>query len=63
LIVETYNLTTKKWVKKEIDADDINHISQNKITQYELSKAIEVMVDIHVAKNFGKNAKISFEKN
>jgi len=63
LIVEKYNLATKKWVKKEINADDLNNISQNKITQYELSKAIQVVVDIHTAKDVSKNIKTSFEKN
>ena len=63
MIVEKYDSATKKWIKREIDADDIDIISKNKITQYELSKAIQVVVDIHTAKDVSKNIKTSFEKN
>lgn len=63
MIVEKYDSATKKWIKREIDADDIDIISKNKITQYELSKAIQVVVDILTAENVSKNIKTSFEKN
>ena len=55
MIIETYNIVTKKWTKREIDADDLQNIPQDKIQQLELSQSIEKVVDIYIAKDFGEN--------
>ncbi len=55
MTIETYNIVTKKWTKREIDADDLTKIPKNKIEQHDFSKAIEKVVDIFVAKDFGEN--------
>ncbi len=63
MIIETYNTTTKKWIKREIDADDLIEISENEIEQYELSKAIEKVVDIFIAKDFSENIEIGIPES
>ncbi len=62
MIVEIYDIKNKKWVEKEIDAEDLMEIPTNKREKYDFSKAIEKVVDISVAKNIDEDIEIDCAK-
>jgi len=62
LIVEIYDMKNKKWVEKEIDAEDLMEIPTNKSEKYDFTKAIEKVVDISVAKNIDEDFEIDCAK-
>ncbi len=62
MIVEIYDIKNKKWVEKEIDAEDLMEIPTNKSEKYDFAKAIEKVVDISVAKNIDKDFEIDCAK-
>ena len=62
MIVEIYDMKNKKWVEKEIDAEDLMEIPTNKSEKYDFTKAIEKVVDISVAKNIDEDFEIDCAK-
>lgn len=55
-------MKNKKWVEKEIDAEDLMEIPTNKSEKYDFAKAIEKVVDISVAKNIDEDFEIDCAK-
>lgn len=55
-------MKNKKWVEKEIDAEDLMEIPTNKSEKYDFTKAIEKVVDISVAKNIDEDFEIDCAK-